>query len=269
MIDLITPITPITTRVAFVGTDELRFQGHRVFAELLGKTTFAQALLLGISGRLLDAEEILVIDDIATAMSSADPRMWPFKITRLGAAFGSASVGVAASMIGAEGGIFGANRMRDAAGWLTELHARGELSDDELDHELVRGMKAFGVLYRNRDERFAALMQQATRRGRHTHAYARLCLRVTALARVRHGFEAHVFLGVAALALDLGLGLDAVTALATVLLFHDSLANGVEGAGQAPAVLRRLPVDRIAYTGPAPRESPASQRSLVRDAPAS
>jgi hypothetical protein len=249
-------IEPILTRVGFVGHDELRFRGYRVFGELLGRTTATQAIVLGVSGHLLSAAQAQVIDDIITAMSSADPRMWPFKIVRLASSYGSAPIGVAAGLIGADGGIFGPHRLRDAAVWLTELRARGPLSDDQLAGELDRGGRAFGVLYRNRDERFDALMKLAVQRGRAELPHVALCRRAALLGRTLRQTEAHVFLGVAALALDLGLPLDAIAALATVLLFHDGIANATEGAAQTPSVLRELPRDRVGYRGAPARTSP-------------
>jgi hypothetical protein len=256
-------LPPIETRVAHVGHGELQFRGYRVFAELLGKTTTAQMLILGISGRLLDVEESHVVDDITTAMSSADPRMWPFKIVRLASAYGTASVGVAAGLLAATGGLFGPSRMRDAAAWLQSVHHKGDLDDDALLTELDHGTKAFGVLYRNKDERYAALLEQARQRKRRELPYTRLCDRIAELGRAHRQIEPHVFLGVAAVALDLGLSLDAIAGLATLLLFHDGLANAVEGAAQAPAVLRQFPLGSLAYRGPGHRTTPSASASLV------
>ena len=143
---------PIETRVAHTGSDELRFHGRRVFAELLGHTSVGQMLVLGISGRLLHGDELGAIDDVVTAMSSADPRLWPFKLTRLAASYGVAAYGVAVTLIGSEGGMYGTNRLASAARWLVELQRRttsGGLTDDTLVailDEGGEGTAAFGVL---------------------------------------------------------------------------------------------------------------------------
>jgi hypothetical protein len=73
-------------------------------------------VLCGIIGRLLDDDDIAVVDDIVTAMSSADPRLWPFKITRLGAAYGHATFGMGTTFVASQGAIFGANRFQEIAG---------------------------------------------------------------------------------------------------------------------------------------------------------
>jgi hypothetical protein len=253
------PVTPITTRVGHYSTDELRFRGHRVFAELLGHSTFGQMLMLGISGRRLTEDDVAIIDDIMTAMSSADPRLWPFKLTRLASSYGVGGFGVAATLAGSQGGIFGPNRLQAAAEWLVQLQ-RGAgpdgCSDDSIVSALERGGQGFGVLYRTRDERFEALMIQVTKRGRHERPHTRLCLRATQLARQRK-LEVHVYLGIAALCLDLGLSPHEIGIFGVVVLLHDALANAAEGSLQQPAVLRALPRDRVDYRGPQPRTSPA------------
>jgi hypothetical protein len=259
-------VTPIVTRVAHTGADELRFQGRRVFGELLGHVKTAQMIVLGISGKLLDDEQIAVIDDIVAAMSSADPRLWPFKVTRLAASYGGTAFGVASSLVAGEGGMYGSNRLRDAARWLTALHAKAGargLSDDEMARELA-GAAGFGVVYRARDERFAALVRQIERRGRHERPHIALCMQAARVARERNQLEAHVYLLVAALCLDLGLEPDVIGAFGIVFLFHDSLANAVEGARQAPTELQALPRQYVEFRGRAHRQSPrAAAQSLV------
>jgi len=257
----------ITTKVAHTGANELRFYGHRVFAELLGRTSVAQMLVLGISGTLLDDDARMVIDDVVTVMSSADPRMWPFKIARLASSHGVAAYGTAVSLIAAEGGMFGANRMRAAAMWLIALEeqTRGrELADPELLAILDRGGAGFGVLYRSRDERFEALVRQMERRGRLHGRHMALCSRAVDLGRAERKLEPHVFLAIAAICLDLGLSVDATAAFATILLFHDALANAVEGAAQMPDALRVLPARCLSYNGKSKRISPRAARASLR-----
>jgi len=251
-------MTPIETRVAHTGADELRLHGYRVFEQLLGRTTAAQALILGMTGVLLDPEAIAIVDDIVTAMSSADPRLWPFKVTRVASAYGSAATGLAATLIAGEGGMYGSNRLTACAAWLVEVAARDPLGDDELVDAIRNSDGAFGVLYRARDERLTALSAQVVKRQRHDRPYWRLCGRAIELARTRLQLEAHVYLALAALCLDLGFPRDSVAGLGFVLLFHDALANAIEGASQAPEVLRELPWTQIADHTVPRRTSPRS-----------
>lgn len=253
--------TPIVTRVAHTGADELRFHGHKVFAELLGRSSTGQMLMLGVSGLVLDASQMAVIDDIVTAMSSADPRLWPFKVTRLASSHGNFAYGVGATLVAGEGGMYGSNRLAQTAAWL-QTAVRGidvdAISDDELEQLIGQPGAGFGVLYRARDERFEALLRlRKDRAGAHT----RFCASAARVARERKQSEAHVYLIVAALCLDIGLGLDAIAALGVIFLFHDALANAVEGARQAPAHLQRLPETSVEYRGKEPRTSRRSQTS--------
>jgi hypothetical protein len=250
------PMKPIETRVAHTGADELRLHGYRVFAQLLGRTTTAQALILGMTGVLLDGDDVLVIDDIVTAMSSADPRLWPFKVTRVASAYGSAATGLAATLLAGEGGMYGSNRLAAAASWLVDLAERGALSDAELVAAIRESGGGFGVLYRARDERLIALSAQVVKRQRQSRRYWSLCDRAVTLARAQLELEAHVYLALAALCLDLGFRRESVAGLGFVLLFHDALANAIEGAEQAPDILRELPWSEIADRSPPARTSP-------------
>lgn len=249
-------MNPIETRVAHTGADELRLHGYRVFAQLLGRTTAAQALILGMTGILLDGEDIAIVDDIVTAMSSADPRLWPFKVTRVASAYGDAAAGLAATLLAGEGGMYGSNRLAAAAAWLAALAARRRLSDDDLLAAIRESGGGFGVLYRARDERLVALSAQVVKRQRHDLPHWRLCTRAIELARTALQLEAHVYLALAALCLDLGFPVDTVAGLGFILLFHDALANAVEGAAQAPTLLRELPWSEIADRSVPVRTSP-------------
>jgi hypothetical protein len=260
-------VKPIETRVAHTGTEELRFHGRRVFAELLGRTSLGQMLVLGISGRLLSEDEIGIIDDLITVMTSADPRLWPFKLTRLAASYGTAAYGVAVTLIGSEGGMYGTNRLATAARWLVDLERRTNTTsptDEALLAILDEGGDAaagFGVLYRARDERFTALVKRLVERERNDMPFTRVCLQVARVARERRQLEAHVSLAVAAVCLDVGMSVEAVAGFWALILAHCALANAVEGASQAPAVLRELPLESVSYRGAGPRTSP---RKLAR-----
>jgi hypothetical protein len=55
--------------------------------------------------------------------------------------------------------------------------------------------------------------------------------------------------------LDIGLSIEAISAFGVMFLFHDALANAVEGARQAPAILQRLPDSSVEYRGRPARSS--------------
>ncbi len=255
-----TTVEPIITRVAHTGADELRFQGHKVFADLLGKCSVGQMLVLGISGKLLDPEAIAIVDEIVTVMSSADPRLWPFKVTRLGAAFGTASNGVAATLVSSEGGMYGANRLYDIVRWFREV-AASPVTDEAICTSLDRSSPGFGVKFRAHDERFDALVRRLHDTGRDGRPFIQLCLRTVRVAREQRQLEPHAFMAIAALCLDLDLPDPAIAAFAGILLFHDALANACEGAVQAPASLREVPRSMVQFCGTTLRRSPRAEQA--------
>jgi hypothetical protein len=259
-------VPPLTTRVGHTGADELRFHGRKVFAELLGRTTVGQMIAMGLTGRLLAADDVAIIDDIITAMTSTDPRLWPFKVTRLASSYGNGAYGVAATLIAGEGGMYGTNRLESAARWLVDLgdHGGTPITDDAIAAALDGTGSGFGVLYRTRDERFEALISQIAKRGRHDRPFTALCLRAVRIARERKQQELHVSLAVAALCLDLGLTPYQTGMFGLVYMFHDALANATEGALQRPAILQQLPREALQYRGCEARRSPRARRQDER-----
>ncbi|MBX3160052.1 MAG: hypothetical protein KF773_29050 [Deltaproteobacteria bacterium] len=253
---------PIYTRVGHTGADELRFCGRRVFAELLGRATAMQMIVCGIVGRVPDPDDMLVVDDIITAMSSADPRLWPFKITRLAAAHGSPAYAMGATLIASHGALFGAPKFEEIARVLVAWQER-DAGDDELLAILGRGTPGFGILYGRTDPRFDALVAQAGTRGRASRPYMQLCARAAHVARTV-ALEPHVFVAIAALCLDLGMTPYQVGVFGMLPLFHDGLANATEGARQAPESLRSLPREDVRYVGRGPRTSPRGERGGVQ-----
>jgi len=250
-----TPTVPIVTKVAHTGADELRFHGHKVFAELLGCVSVGQMLMLGICGKLLDAAEISIFDDVVTVMSSADPRLWPFKVTRLASSYGTIASGVAATLVSSVGGMYGANRLEAIARWFRNLATESRITDDAVLAAIDQDRPGFGVRYRARDERYDALVTCLRAQGHDRKPFIQLCLRSVNLARERRALEPHVFMAIAALCLDLGLTDDAIAGVGAMLLFHASLANACEGATQRPAILRELPRSSVSYVGQVHRMS--------------
>jgi len=251
---------PIITHVGHTGTNELHFQGRRVFAELLGHASASQVIVLGVSGMFLETEHIAAVDEIVTVMSSADPRLWPFKVTRLASSYGGAPCGVAATLVAGEGGMYGTKRVLAIATWLADLARHGRaLSDDDVEATLQVRAEGFGVAGRSRDERFDALLRHLEQRGHESGRHLQMLRQIVPIARQRLGLEPHIYLAIAALCLDLGLTPNAIAMIGVLVLFNAALANASEGAIQRPASLHALGVQNVAYLGKPPRSSPLAQ----------
>lgn len=214
-------------------------------------------LALAITGRLLSTAEAMLIDDMMTAMASADPRLWPFKLTRLASAHGNATYGVGATIVASQGALFGPTRFEEISTVLTELAAHTS-TDEEIEAFLRQGRVGFGILYGRYDVRFDALMGQLEKRG-HAGAFVDLVRRAVHVARTRLNVEPHVFVAIVALGLDLQMSAKQIGALGMLPLVLDALPNAVEGAQQAPIALQCLPPSVVQYVGPKPRTSERAQ----------
>ena len=133
-----------------------------MFAELTGKESLASLVALSVTGRLLPPDCIGLIDDVAGAVTLADPRIWPLKLTRLIASYGSTMPAVAAGLLMEEEARIGPWACVHAAHTLLELRATlGQDLDDPVrvndtvtrllgDSDFVWG---FGTPFRAYDER--------------------------------------------------------------------------------------------------------------------
>jgi hypothetical protein len=254
----------LPTVVGHAGFDDHRFLGHRMIADLLGKAGLAEIVWLSIARRLPTPEQVEVLGDCAAVATAADPQSWPFKITRLAASYGLPSQGLAAAFAASPGSGFAPRRFGRAAEILEALRARAPEGEASLREALTAllggGTTPFGVFYRKRDERLEGLRRMVRARGRADLPYWRLAERSIELARGELGLEPHFTFGVAAYALDAGMGAREVALLGMFLLVPSVLANAAEGAEQSADVMRRLPVACVRYVGPAPRPSPRAER---------
>jgi hypothetical protein len=227
-----------------------------------------------VAGRTLPADCIGLIDDVAGALTLADPRIWPLKLTRLLASYGSTMPAVAAGLLMEEDARIGPWAFTHAAHTLLELHTAlgGEIEDAArvrettkrvlADHAFVWG---FGTPFRPYDERLVALREHVVRRGRDQLPFYRLMNLVSDVVRETRRAEPNVGIAVAALFLDMGLAPPQIGALVAGLMQHMFFAQAVEGAEQADAVLRQLPDASLDYAGREPRVSPRAAEKRARD----
>jgi hypothetical protein len=265
------PSLILSTRCAHWGWDEHQYFGHAVFEELVGHESFMGLTALSVLGRRLSPECCDVLQDLAVAMSMADPRIWPLKLTRLIAAYGAAVPAAAAGLLIQQGARIGPWVCPHAAHALVSFHAAiaGRADDDELVQSVVGDylrthafVWGFGTPFRARDERLVAFRDCVRRRGRDQLPHWQTMDAVaTATHRLRK-VEPNIALAVAAACLDMGLTEAEIGPVAITLAQHMFFANAVEGAQQAPALLRHLPDTHIAYTGRSARPSPRATSSV-------
>jgi len=262
-------IEAIKTRVAWAGWDDHKFCGHWAFAELAGKESYTGLLALAITGRRLPRDHCTMLDDLAGAMTVAEPRIWGPKAARLAAAFGGTLSACCAANLCLEGSVVGPWTTKHAARNLLALRSslEGRLSDPEaVTRETLALLTAqkrlvgYGVPFRPYDERLRALARCVEMRGRDRLPFWTLQVAMSDVLRREKGLEPNIGIGTAAVCLDLGLSPDEIAPLAVALNQHLIYANAVEGARQAPAVLRHLPDDSIDYVGRSPRKSARAEK---------
>lgn len=263
------PTLTIPTRVGWAGWNEHFHFGHRVFAELAGSESYTGLLALAVTGRRFSRSECDMLDDFAATMTIAEPRIWPMKVTRLVASYGRTVPAALAGTLCFESHLIGPWTTRETATLLMELMelAGANAPESAIEAATLELMAhhprliGFGVPFRAVDERVVALADCVARRGRDTLPYWSMSQRMWATVRESRQLEPNISAALAAAGLDLGLTPDELAPLTVALLQNIFWANAVEGARQAPAVLRRLPDDRVEYVGTKARKSPRSPPS--------
>jgi hypothetical protein len=260
---------PIATRVGWAIKADHYWFGRLHGAEVSGRTPVTQLLADAVGAGPLDADALAVLDDLASVMSVADPRIWPLKLGRVVAAYGDGMAAVAAVELAFDSDFIGPWTCSGAAQLLQEIGA--EVGPDAAPAAIADAARArlgqgsrligFGVPARAEDERVVALRACMQRRGRHTRPAWRLLEIVAEVLHAERRLRPNIGLGVAAAALDAGFAPPQIGYLAVALMHNVVVANAVEGAALAPAVLRQMPPETMLYAGAAPRRSPrAGQR---------
>ncbi|MBZ0121647.1 MAG: hypothetical protein K8H88_31915 [Sandaracinaceae bacterium] len=257
----------LSTRVGQALHGENQFFGHAVGAELLGRVGLTDLTALAITGRLPSAEQRQLLEEIATVLSSADPRIWLFKTTRLGACYGGMIAGAVTGMLCLHRALVGHMTASDAAALLVELVAR--LPDPGNEKEVAaviterlatsKRLIGFGVPFRPQDERAVQLEARLRARGWTERRHYRALLAVSSFLRQSRAVEPNLGGCLAAALLDAGFAPDRIGPLVLALGQHTFLANAVEGAEQSPEILQRFPDEWVEYRGAPRRASPRAR----------
>lgn len=274
------PLDPIPTRVALHCFGENRYFGHGALADLFGNETLTGLVAMAITGRRPTNEQRSVLDEVAVVMTSADPRIWPLKLTRIVSSYGGTLAGFAAGHLAMEGDTIGPWIIGHSATQLQELRlAVGEGIDDPAVVAATitafvsrtKRIFGFGVPLRSSDERMDALERRVVGGKRENLPHWRLQLALSRHVRDVKGLPPNIGVGVAAILLDSGYTPYEASALTIFLNENVFVANAVEGALQAQPSLQKLPTEYVRYAGMPDRESPralAARTAAASSAPA-
>lgn len=252
------------TRTAHWGWDEHRYFGHRVFEQLAGHESLTGLTVLSVLGRRLSNDECAIVDDVACTATLADPRIWPLKLTRLIAAYGSTLPAAAAGLLSEEDARIGPWTTAKSAEVLLAFDAAigSRVHEPEALRAIVKGyldehrfVWGFGTPFRGKDERLVAFRKCIRQRERQDLRFWNLMDAVSAVVHEQRGVEPNMGIAIAAAFLDLGMTPHQVGSLCSALMQHMFLAHAVEGSAQG-ASLRELPPAYVEFDGHAPRSSP-------------
>ena len=252
----------VVTRVARACWDDHRYCGHPL-KELVGEETFLGLTFMAAAGRRPTPEERALLDAITVATAAADPRIWPLRITRLVAAYGSTTAGFVAGQLCVENDAIGPWVTGPAAELLVSVRAAtdgvGEAGFDAAATAWLgahRRLPGFGVAFREQDERLANVAEYLERSGRSGLVFWQTLQRFSAVVFRERGLRPNISMGVAAVLLDTGIAPAQAQVLINLSAANTFYANAIEGALQRSEVLRVLPVDTVRYVGRAPRVVP-------------
>ncbi len=245
-------MSEIRTRVAAVGFPDHRFRGRAVFADLVGRESYAALIARAVGGPELSSEDVALLDDLAAITSVADARIWPLKLTRIVASYGGMLAGFAAGQLPLEGEQIGPPITRYAAELLVDA-----TRTDDLDALVATGRRlvGYGIPFRPYDERFVVLRERVIARERAARRYWSTQESLSAAVMSARGLVPNIGIGSAAVLLDMGFSCYESAAVIHFLNQHVFVSHAVEGAQQRAAVLRELPVSAVRYVGRAPRTS--------------
>jgi hypothetical protein len=253
-------VTTIETRVGRSLTGDYDHFGLRVFRDLAGSTSYLGLIAFAVTGRRITRDDEGVLDDLAVASHVPEPRVWPIKLSRLGASFGRSMPGFLCGSVALDCDLVGGRVAEDAADLLVELraHLGNTADDDDAIRAFLEPRKrliGFGVPLRAVDERVVAFRTCLARRGRSGGAWWSLGERLWRVVKETRGVEVNIVGATAAISLDLGFAPREIVPLAAVLLQPTLLGNAVAGAVESPEHLRSLTPEEVRYVGPGPRES--------------
>ena len=256
------------TRTAYWAADDPHYFGHRVFAELAGQESWTGLLALSIFGRRLSPELCGVLDDAVGALTLADPRIWPLKLTRVVGSYGNVVSALSAGILMENGAHIGPWACVDASNALLRLHAAIDGQHENREHvrEVVSAYRrehrfvwGFGTPYRGRDERVVAFRACLERRGRTELPYYKTLQAVAVAMKELTNAEPNIGGVMAAVLLDMGLAPGDVGSTVVALTQHMFFAQAIESSNAPNLTLRQLPVEYVEYCGREARTSPAAR----------
>jgi len=253
----------VPTRVARAVAGGNEFFGYRVESAFVDEDAFWRGILLSIGAGPESFAHLPLVRRLAGCNFVADPRIWPLKISRVLSSYGNAIPALCGGNVFLEGARVGPVAARESADALASFVATypepwegGDL-EKELLRRLERGerLAGYGVAFRRLDERVEVVDRIVREEEREAGLHWRCSLAVEAILAKGRVLPRNVVSASAAALLDCGFTSRQIGLLMWYYFVPTFMANAMEGAEQAPEMLRELPAEAVEYVGPAPRRS--------------
>lgn len=211
-------------------------RGRWLFADLLGKRTFMQTVVLALTGIELSSSDAEMLEQVGVANVAVDQRAWPLAAGRRVAARGGgfpAAVVAGQAIMGSS--IMGPESAACSARSMVAIQRRieaGESADAIIDDILARGERimGYGRPVVGPDERSDVMEAIARKYGRGNGVYVLLAREIERALVTRKGLTSTAAAWVAAIMLDLGFTPLGVQALTSVYLSSALFAQVVYSA---------------------------------------
>jgi hypothetical protein len=267
-------VPPIATAVGGTGYGDNVVRGRSVRDELLLRETRWSLVSRLVGGPELSREDAALLDDVLVAIACPDPRIWPLKVSWLLGAYGDwwSSFGAVTTMLAeCRMGPWAVAASCDTAAEFARIarDAPDAFEEEVLAWarpraeagEVIWGFGVAGGRARPADERLAMIATAVEAHGAADRPHYAASMRAAQALEAHLAHRGNAALAVAAVALDLGMDRKRAEVVMYQMLGVQILGNAYDSAAQAPAILRRLPDEAVAYEGPPPRPSPRSRGS--------
>ncbi len=255
----------LETRVGLIDTDDNRFRGHAVFADLAARLRSpADAAALALGTRLPDDDDREAWRIVTVCLLSPDARVWPVKLCRLLSSWGDPVVGFYGAQLVTASRIMGPGATAGCAAAVAAVRAAAPDGDVDLvaaalDAVLARTggrLQGFGVPFRAEDERWLAMQRFVAGTALAERPHWRLVAPIVAAMARRSPARPNMVLGMSALLLDAGVPPERCGLAAAVCMTPVFGGHAVEAAELDGAALFELPADAVDYRGVPPRARP-------------
>lgn len=252
------------TKVALAGYGTIDVRGRSILSGDEHAHDFWSMLSIAIGHREMTPDECEALDVMANVSCIGDPRLWPFRATRIVASFGDPYLGMAAGVAFHSGGRLsvpaGVLLMRQLQA-LTDEYGMEPSLDQVKEHlsarlerkEIIAG---YNVVARPTDERHDFMKPWFQERGWYERGYMKLLLTVDAAMMELKGLLPNIISHWGALWLDLGFTPEQAAMMGLGATNWAMAGNIVEAAEPEFAGLRRMPDAWVAWKGAEDRQSP-------------